>query len=325
MAHPEVYPYAFHEIYKEKIWGGRNLEMLGKKLPPEAAIGESWEVSVHAQDVSVVANGPAAGVSLGELLQRHRPGIMGEQLAAKYPERFPLLVKFIDAADILSVQVHPDDETAARYETYDTGKEETWIILRAAPGARLVRGVRSGTDRATFLRLVDEQRLDEVLASVTVHAGDVLHVPSGTLHAIGAGIVLAEIQRNSDATYRVYDWARVGADGQPRPLHIERAMAAIRWDVPPAKRSIADITKAAPLFDGEFYRIDFHRASDAELVFESLGRMRIVTIIRGRGVVRDGDTEVPFHGAANFLVPAAVEHFGIVPSAPVEALLTVPK
>ena len=326
MANAEVYPYVFREIYKEKIWGGRNLEKLGKKLPPEVPIGESWEISVHAEDVSVVANGPEAGTPLSDLLDRRRSEIMGEELAEKYPVRFPLLVKFIDANDILSVQVHPDDATAAKFETCDTGKEETWIVLRASPGARLIRGLASGSDRETFRKLLGEGRLEEVLRVETAHAGDVLDVPSGTVHAIGAGIVLAEIQRNSDATYRVYDWGRVGTDGRPRLLHVDRAMDAIRWDkAPPPKRSIADVPEAAPLFDGDFYRIDFRRTGGADVTFDTAGRLRIVTVVEGRGVLRGGGQEIVFRGATNFLVPAATERVEIIPSTPVAALLTMPK
>jgi len=222
----QAYPIKFEPLYKEKIWGGTRLaEVLGKKLPAGKKIGESWELAQHPHGTSVVANGVYRGKSLAELVKRHPKELMGTCGVEEARGRFPLLFKFLDASDILSVQVHPGDEYAAR--SGDLGKTECWYVVDALPGARITKGLRPGVSAREFERRARDGMVGECLNSFPVSAGDVIFIPAGTVHAIGAGCLVAEIQQNSDMTYRVFDWNRLGADGKPRQLHMKDALAVI--------------------------------------------------------------------------------------------------
>jgi mannose-6-phosphate isomerase len=212
-----LYPFLIEPKLVPLIWGGGALvRAYGKAGDPAAAIGEAWE----CWDENRVRNGAFAGSSIAELRDRLGAGLMGKIDAHR---RFPVLTKFIDARAPLSVQVHPDDAYARRVEGEPFGKTECWLILSADPGATLVLGWRRGTDRAEFERRVAGGTLGELVRQVPVAAGDAFYLPAGTLHAIGAGIVLFEVQQASDLTYRIFDWNRLGADGKPRALHVEKA------------------------------------------------------------------------------------------------------
>ncbi len=239
------YPLKFYEIYKPKVWGGRKIETVLGKHMPEGPIGESWELSDHFDDVSIVRNGPLEGRSLREIWHCDPEGVLGTCLASRDYGEFPLLVKFIDAAQWLSVQVHPDDEYARLYGEGESGKEEAWYVIDAAEGARLVAGLREGTTREQFRHLLEEGRIEECLHYVDVKAGDIVHVSAGTVHSIGPGILLCEIQETSDATYRVWDWGRVGLDGRSRPLHIDKAIDVIRFESTPAGKACPDVLQEA--------------------------------------------------------------------------------
>lgn len=224
-------PLFFTPLPVERVWGGKHLErLLGKPLPPGKSIGESWELCDRAEAQSVVEGGPFAGARLHELLARAPEALLGPALAARKLARFPLLVKFIDANQDLSVQVHPSDDDVRRLGLSDRGKTECWVIVHAEPGARIQRGVKPGVTRHTFEEALARGRVEEVLHYVSVSRGDVVAIPPGMLHAIGAGIVLAEIQQNSDLTFRVYDYGRPGLDGRPRPLHLKEALEVIRFE-----------------------------------------------------------------------------------------------
>jgi len=231
-----LYPLRFGEIFKEKIWGGRNLaDLFNKRLPPGALIGESWEVSDREDDQSVVAEGPLNGVTLHELVTRFGDRLVGNCTLAK--GRFPLLFKILDAHTTLSVQVHPTDELALEYDEADPGKTEMWYVLAAEEGAKIMLGLQPGIGKEQFQQAIHTGAFERCLNYFDPKAGDAFFLPAGSVHALGAGIVLVEIQENSDLTYRVYDWGRVGADGEPRELHLEKAMRATNFErpsVPPA-------------------------------------------------------------------------------------------
>lgn len=228
-----LYPLLFDDLFKGKIWGGRRLETeLGRRLPPGEAIGESWEVSDHGPDVSIVANGPLRGTSLHQLLLDRKDELLGPGFDLGRFQRFPLLVKFIDASRALSVQVHPPDEFAHSHDPHDDGKTEMFYILGAQPGAVLYLGLQPGVTRDDFERAANAGGVGGLLRAVRLVPGDCVFLPPGTLHAPGAGVLFAEVQQNSDLTYRVYDWERVGPDGQPRALHLEKALAVIDWEAP---------------------------------------------------------------------------------------------
>ena len=217
---------------KDYMWGGSNLARLtGRALP--GVVAETWEVSGHPAGPSVVAAGPLAGRSLAELVEEHGRRLVGRRGAeVGAPGTFPLLVKLLDANHALSVQVHPDDECAAAHGLGEPGKTEMWYVLEAGPGAGIIHGLLPGTDREALLRAARTGRLQDRLRRLAVRPGDAVMVPAGTVHGILSGIVLVEIQQSADTTYRLHDWDRLGPDGRPRELHVERALEAIDFGDP---------------------------------------------------------------------------------------------
>ena len=228
--------YLFHPILKEVLWGGAAICPF-KNLPSDPRkIGESWEVSDVENRSSIVADGPEEGVALGELVRRYGAELVGRSVMERFGERFPLLIKFIDARDDLSVQVHPGDELALqRHGSF--GKTEMWYVVQAAPGAALYSGFSRPIDADEFRRRVEDQTLMEVLCRYEVRPGDVFFLPAGRVHAIGAGCFVAEIQQTSDVTYRIYDYDRRDANGCPRELHVAQALDAIDYTYLPDHRT----------------------------------------------------------------------------------------
>src|SRR5579883_3296832 len=225
METPPLYPLRFQPLLRELIWGGRRLgTVLHKPIGAASDYAESWEIADYHDQVSIVRDGPLAGTSLRKLIRSRPLEILGPSVGPRDP--FPLLVKFIDANDDLSVQVHPDDEKGRRLAN-DSGKTETWVILDAAPGSLIYAGLEPGVGPEEFRRAIDSGEVEPLLHRFEARPGDSILIEAGTVHAIGAGVLLAEIQQMSDATFRVFDWNRVGADGKPRQLHIEQAMESI--------------------------------------------------------------------------------------------------
>ncbi len=225
-----IYPLTFNPAYKDYIWGGRNLEtVLGKTLP-EGTVAEIWEISGHPNGLSFVKDGPLAGKDLLAVQAELGVELVGanNQYALDLG-KFPVLIKLLDANRWLSVQVHPKDEYALKHEG-DFGKTEMWVVLHAEPGAEIIFGFQPGVDRAAFAQAVAEGRSEDPLHRVPTKAGDVFFVAAGSVHALGPGIIVAEIQQNSDTTYRIYDWGRLGNDGLPRPLHIEQSLAVMNFN-----------------------------------------------------------------------------------------------
>ena len=219
----------FEPVLKDYIWGGRNLERFGRHLPP-GVIAESWEIAAHKNGTTTVDNGRYAGKLLTEVQRELGLDLIGRNCSwAQERGKFPLLVKLLDANRPLSVQVHPNDDYALTNEGNELGKTEMWVVLHAEPDARLILGVKPGTSRSSFGQAILDGRLEPFLHSFPAKAGDHICVPAGSLHAIMDGLIIAEIQQNSDTTYRVYDWNRLGADGQPRPLHVEKALDVINF------------------------------------------------------------------------------------------------
>ena len=224
------YPLLFEPVLKDYIWGGRALEKLGRALPPEGPVAESWEIAGHEDGTTAVSNGRFAGQPLTEVQAELGLDLIGSNNAwALERDKFPLLIKLLDAERPLSVQVHPGDAYALAHEGNELGKTEMWVVLDAQPGAELILGVREGTTRENFGEAIKDGDLEPTLHHVPVKKGDHICVPAGTLHAIMGGILIAEIQQNSNTTYRVYDWNRVGADGKPRPLHIDQSLDVINF------------------------------------------------------------------------------------------------
>ncbi len=227
-----LYPLKFKPRFKERIWGGTTLaEKMGKKLPEGKKIGESWELSGVEGDISVVANGKLKGNNLEELIEVYMGELVGEKVFSRFGIEFPLLIKLIDARDVLSIQVHPDDELAReRHNSY--GKTEMWYVVGNESGAFLYVGFNGKVSREQYLDAVAKGTLPELLAKYEVKPGDAYFIPAGTIHAIGKGLLIAEIQQTSDVTYRVDDWGRVDDNGKPRELHTELAIDAIDFGEP---------------------------------------------------------------------------------------------
>lgn len=222
------YPFKFREVYKNYIWGGRNLELLGKVLP-EGKVSESWEASCHEDGLSVIDNGEFRGKTLYEIIKEKGAEILGEDIYKAYKDKFPILIKFIDANDKLSVQVHPDDGYAKKYENNSLGKNEMWYIIDAKPEAKLICGLRNSVDKEKFKKACDEERVEECLNYIEVTKGDIINIPSGTVHAICEGLLIAEIQQSSNITYRIYDYNRKDTNGNKRELHLNKALEVINF------------------------------------------------------------------------------------------------
>ena len=229
MALQPLYPMLLAPIFKEKIWGGRMMEdLLNKKLPAGKLIGESWELSDYRDDITQVVNGPLAGVSLDELFKQRPPELIGRTPAAG--EEFPLLTKFIDSNRLLSLQVHPPDSYAKVHDR-ENGKTECWYVVHAEPGATVIRGLVPGTTPKAFRAGLDHgEGIENMIRRYEVKDGDFIFMPTGVVHAICQGTIILEIEQNSDMTYRLFDWGRVGADGKPRPTHIDKGMDVIDFD-----------------------------------------------------------------------------------------------
>ena len=225
-----LYPLTFTPVLKDYIWGGRNLEHLfGRSLPP-GRIAESWDIAAHEDGTTVADNGRFANKTLTELQAELGLDLIGRNCAWAYERgKFPLLIKLLDAQQHLSVQVHPDDDYAQKHEGNELGKTEMWVVLHAEPDAAVILGVKAGTTPELFRQAIAGGRLEPYLHHIPVQAGDVVCVPAGSLHAILGGLVIAEIQQNSNTTYRVYDWNRL-QNGQPRPLHVDKALDVINFE-----------------------------------------------------------------------------------------------
>ncbi len=233
-----MYPMKLTPVFKETIWGGNKIKEVYGKNTPCGKIGESWEASAIPGGVSTVANGECAGMGLDEITEKYPTEILGKIGGTE----FPLCFKIIDAADYLSVQVHPDDDYA-RENHRSLGKTEMWYILDCEPGAELIFGFNRDLSREEFAKAVEEKKTDEILNRVKVKPGDFFYIKAGTVHAIGKGILLAEIQQSSDITYRVFDWNRVDKNGQGRQLHIQQALEVADYKAYSGNEKQPEITK----------------------------------------------------------------------------------
>lgn len=225
-----MYPLKFKPIYKEKIWGGSRLKnTLNKKGVSGNFCGESWEISGLEGDVSIVENGYLAGEDLRSLIKKFKGDLLGKKIYQRFGEEFPLLIKFLDAAQNLSIQVHPDDALAQK-RGEGMGKTEMWYVLEAESDAVLISGFNRPLNKKIYLEYFENARLEEILNTEKVQKGDVFFIPAGRVHTIGKGILLAEIQQTSDTTYRIYDYDRTDSDGNKRELHTQEALEAIDYE-----------------------------------------------------------------------------------------------
>jgi mannose-6-phosphate isomerase len=303
-----LYPLKFRPLFKRYLWGGRRLgTVLGKPIGEGDDYAESWEIADHEQGQSVIANGPLEGTTLHELVVNHGPELFGRHaehhggrsLQGREP-RFPLMFKYLDAHQHLSVQVHPTDEAAAKLDPPDLGKTEAWIILDAPPGSRVYAGLTYGMTRESLAQEVAAGRTEICLQSFEPRVGDCIFIPAGTVHALGAGLLIAEIQQASDTTYRLYDWNRVGPDGQPRQLHVEQGLAAIDYSTraihaqrpKPTDQPHIERLVACDKFIVDRWRLEkFHTLGDDE-------RFHILSVQEGEVLLSRSGDEVRSHSAA---------------------------
>ena len=314
------YPLFLSGVTKSPIWGGTRLPREWNKCAPDGGtVGESWELTVRKNEMSVVQNGSLAGKTVGELMYSFPCELMGKTATAD--GEFPLLVKLIDAADRLSVQVHPDDSYAAYVEN-DRGKTEMWYIVDADEDAEIIFGLADGIDNAAFVSAFQKGELMSVLKTQKVRAGETYFIPAGLPHAIGKGILIAEIQQNCDLTYRVYDYERRGADGSLRELHVEKACDVIR---PFDKGEIDAIrysrglptSRETVLADCQYFRVEKLEIAQNAYTLPQNGYLRHLLCIDGEGKILCDGTPYLFHRGDSVLLPASLGDITILGNATV--------
>lgn len=302
-------PLRFRPIFKEYVWGGRRLgTVLGKPIGDADRYAESWEIVDHGADQSVVADGPLAGTTLHELVTKHGAELFGRH----HPQRqFPLLLKFLDAQLTLSVQVHPNDSQGARLSPPDLGKTEAWVVLAAEPGSKIYAGLNPGVDRARLEREVAAGTCDASLHQFEPRVGDCVFLKAGTVHALGAGLLIAEIQQASNTTFRLFDWNRVDRDGRPRQLHVEESLDTIdfaRGPVAPQQPQPTDRPHVERLVACDKFILDRWRF-DAPQLCGGDDRCHLVAILEGEVAV--GDER--YRRGDSLLVPASCSDAIITP------------
>ena len=309
----KLYPLKFKEVYKSYIWGGSGLEEYNKQ-PPGNFAAESWEIASHTDGMSIVANGALHGKSLQELIEQFGAQLLGTNTPHG---DFPLLVKFINANKKLSVQVHPDDGYTMENE-YERGKSEAWIVLSAKEGAELTAGLRDGVSKEDFMKAVENNEIESCLNKLKVRPGDVINIPSGLIHAIGEGIILAEIQQNSNTTYRIFDYNRTDSEGNARPLHIKKAYDVIDFEgrhnntaskgleILVSDECVQKIFVANKYFCIETYKLN------GTLGQQTDGATFLIYIFtEGRGTINFGGENIHVKKGDTYLIPACLDEFSI--------------
>ena len=317
-------PLRFEPILKRLIWGGRRLgTVLGKSLGDHDDYAESWEISDHHDDVSVVCEGALAGQNLRALVHESARELLGP--AAGTRAQFPLLVKFIDAHQNLSVQVHPDDVLGPKLAG-DNGKTEAWVILDAEPGALIYAGLKPGVARDEFAAALEAGKVEPLLHRFEAKAGDCVLIAAGTLHAIGAGVLLVEVQQMSDATFRVYDWGRVAPDGRPRKLHLTEALEATKFEFGPVNplasrpETIAGGTRE-PLARSPYFELTRLRLTGPSRV-GAAARFTILVGLEGNAEVVAGGVARGLAAGQTLLLPASLGEVEIRPAGARATVLT---
>lgn len=312
-----MYPLKFEPILKTKIWGGNRIipfKHLSENLPD---VGESWELSGLEGDESIVANGPEKGCTIREMVRHYKAEMMGEENYANFGEEFPLLIKFIDAKEDLSVQVHPDDVLAKqRHNSF--GKTEMWYVIDADKGSKITSGFSQEITKKEYKERVLNNTFSEVLMAHDAHPGDVFFLPAGRVHAIGAGVFLAEIQQSSDITYRIYDYNRKDANGKTRDLHVELAKDAINYEVLDDYRTQYEAVKdepvelvACPYFTTSLYDL----TEDITCDYSELDSFVIFMCCAGSCTLTDNEGHsLPVQSGETVFIPASTETVKLVPN-----------
>ena len=307
-----LYPLKFQPILKDKIWGGQKLQQLLHKPTTSKNAGESWEISDVEGDTSIVANGALQGSSLKHLLETHKSDLLGEKNFRQFGTKFPLLIKFIDAKDDLSVQLHPNDQLAkARHNSF--GKTEMWYVVQADPESNLIVGFNQEMTQELYLKHLEDKTLQSILNYDTVKAGDAYFIEVGRIHAIGAGVLLAEIQQTSDITYRVYDWDRVDSEGNERELHNDIALEAFDFDMPDNFR--VDYTKDSDspteLVSCPYFTTNVLKVNDTILKENTHDSFMIYMCVEGKAQIEVDGNQTEISMGETVLIPACIKRFSI--------------
>ena len=312
-----LYPLKFTPICKEKIWGGDKLkELLNKKTGKLPNCGESWEISGVENDISVVANGFLKGNNLEELIEVYMSDLVGEKAYDQFGIEFPLLIKYIDAKDKLSIQVHPNDALAKeRHGTF--GKTEMWYVVHADEGSRLVTGFNRHLNKEEYIKYFENGQLNDILNYEAAKAGDVFFIPAGLIHAIGGGIVVAEIQQTSDTTYRIFDFNRLDDKGKPRELHTELALDAIDFKVeknyPVSYEAVENVSTT--LVECKYFTtniLPFSRKVDRD--FTEKDSFVIYMCLEGEYTFNWDEGYMTVNKGETILVPALINNFSLDPN-----------
>ena len=308
----KFYPLTFEPIYKERIWGGTKLKDFLNKSFKNNRIGESWELSTVANDVSVVSNGKFAGLNLNELIEKYPTEILGTKSVEKFGLEFPLLFKFLDAKEDLSIQVHPNDELAKlRHNSF--GKTEMWFVMQADENSRLVVGFKNKTNKNDYLKHLEDKTLVAILNEMSVKKGDTFFLETGTVHAIGAGILIAEIQQTSDVTYRLYDWDRKDANGKGRELHNDLAVDAINYEETNTKVQYKKKTnESVTLVDCPFFTTNILEVSGNYNWKKKKDSFTVFMCTEGSFVLVTSNSNSEFKKGDTVLIPAILEEFQII-------------
>ncbi|QEH33339.1 putative mannose-6-phosphate isomerase GmuF [Aquisphaera giovannonii] len=316
MGRTALYPLHFTPILRRLLWGGRRLgTVLGKPIGDGSDYAESWELADYKDAVSLVDEGPLAGTSLRDLIRDRPAELLGEGLRGL--SQFPLLVKFIDAREDLSLQVHPDDERGKRLAN-DNGKTETWVILAAEPGANIYAGLKPGVDREGLAAAMEARNVAPLLHHFPARPGDCILIEAGTVHAIGAGVLLAEIQQMSDATFRLDDWGRVGPDGKPRELHISQSLESTDFGRGPVHPVTPDSSTSAAgntrerLSRTSYFALERWRLKAPEFLGDT-SRFTILMGLSGAATVSGGGQSARLELGRTLLLPAAAGPCEVIP------------
>ena len=304
-----LYPFTFEPIFKERIWGGTKLQSFLHKPISSDTSGESWEISTVSNDISIISNGIHQGKSLNELIEAFPEPILGKDVFKRFGTQFPLLFKYLDANEDLSIQVHPNDQLAKeRHNSF--GKTEMWYVLQADEGARLIVGFKQDTNRELYTEALANKSLLTLLEEIPVQKGDVFLLETGTVHAIGGGVLLAEIQQTSDVTYRLYDWDRVAADGQARTLHTELALDAINFkSISPKQNYQAQLNKAVTLVDCPYFKTEMILLTGAITIKNPGDSFLVLMCVEGSFELTLDNTSYSFALGETILLPAALAKF----------------
>ena len=319
-----MYPLKFQTIFKTVVWGGEKIAPFKGVETDQHNIGESWELSGVKGNESVVAEGALAGKTITELAAEYKGCLLGEKVYARTGTEFPLLIKFIDARDDLSIQVHPDDELAGARHNGSKGKTEMWYVVQADEKAHLMSGLTKHITPEEYAAKVEDNTITDVLHDYNVSAGDVFFLPAGRIHSIGTGCFIAEIQQTSNITYRIYDFGRVGLDGQPRELHTELSKAAIDYTVLPDYKTAYEQkpNQENQIVDCEYfttslYEIDQPVSKD----MAGLDSFMIVICVEGQGTLTDNEgNAVTLRQGETVLLPACTKSFTLNPEGKMKAL-----